>query len=744
MTALADKLRALLAGGAALAAEIEAFELSRPTPHPAPPAPAPEPAPTPAPAPVPVPVPVPDVSVGVIRRELVNLSSIINFDGNHDRYDRAQKLIVLDGSAKVRITGADVSGGGAYRTLKAPSYTLTFVPLTDLQAAPVAVGSVTLAAPVTYADIPVDAASIAPGWYKMGLDGAAPGESVYTGFCRVIHGKAEPVPFMPVVRGHYSRVAHDPSANLWSVVPSMYAPKALPLTRVIDESNAPDPALKRAGLHCDSIVPIRWADTHRPNVDKNGVLSTFDAQAYHWSQFHAKYPTVPCLDGKRGVGTVTMATHLEVGEALVPVAGNPAWPQTASGFYRVANLYFCDPWRFGKIRQDGTVITMVGWRHKNNVMGHWEDGIKDGITYADGLKHGLELVGDWSAIPEDRRGFWELWGCAWDRRRSGAFNVGAPSEDPREKGLVPHPPGGGMVTFHPDTQHNRIIRCEFPHDTHFDYNQTKVTEFIVGLNDPWDCVGADGILYVSERKAHRICAYSMDSGELLRVVVQGLPMATVDINREVITSGTLDQRRAAPCVAPEGLYLQDGWLYFASKAQAQVRRIHLTTGELQVVRPINIDGNSKYAKLALSDGTFGERSSTFTWTWSSTYIGGPEMWGPIGSNGEAPKPILKWWNDQAGGTGDWTSHAGYGTAGCAQFGRMATASMVEGVKLISKSMPGDKPMSAAALRGQTEYRQRALYLVHGEGGFGYYDLPLPWGVSEDIDAYLEFNGHVKV
>lgn len=684
-----------------------------------------------------------------MRREPVSLFMLINFDGNHDRYARSQPLILLDGTlpgpAKVRITGADLSSGGAYRALKSPSYTLTFVPLLELSAEPVPVGSVSITTSVYWADVPVDLTNIVPGWYKMGLTGVAPGESVYTGFCRVIKAKpAEEVPYMPVVRGHYSRVVNDPSACIWTVVPAKYTPKAVPLTRRIDEANVPDPALRRTGLHCDFIVPVRWGDMHRPNVDKNGVLNTHDGHAYYWSQLHARYPTVACLDGARGVGAVAMATHLEVGEAYVPVTGNPAWPQTASGFYRVANLYFCDPWRVGKIRTDGTVITMVGWRHRNNVMGHWEDGIKNGVTYPDGLKNGLELVGDWSAIPEERRGFWELWGMAWDRRRSGAFNVGDPSPDPRERGLVPHPVGGGMVSFHPDTQHNRIIRCEYPHDTHFDYSRTKVTEFIVGLKDPWDCVGdVNGVLYVSERLSHRICAYSMDTGHLLRVVVQGQALATVDVNREVQVFGTLDSRRAAPCVAPEGLYLQDGWLYFASKAQAQVRRVHLTTGELQVVRPINIDANSKYAKLAVSDGTFGPRGSTFTWTWSATYVGGPEMWGPLGPEGEPAKPIPKWWNDQSGGTGDWTSHGSYGTAGCAQFGRMATASMIEGVKLISKSMPGDTAMSAAALRGQLEYRQKSLYMIHGDAGFGFYDLPLPWGVSDDIDAYLTFHGHTK-
>ena len=48
-----------------------------------------------------------------MRREVVNLSTLINFDGLRDRYQRSQKLIVLDGTssatAKVRIYGANLS-----------------------------------------------------------------------------------------------------------------------------------------------------------------------------------------------------------------------------------------------------------------------------------------------------------------------------------------------------------------------------------------------------------------------------------------------------------------------------------------------------------------------------------------------------------------------------------------------------------------------------------------------------------
>jgi len=50
-------------------------------------------------------------------------------------------------------------------------------------------------------------------------------------------------------------------------------------------------------------------------------------------------------------------------------------------------------------------------------------------------------------------------------------------------------------------------------------------------------------------------------------------------------------------------------------------------------------------------------------------------------------------------------------------------------------------MSAAAVRGRTEYQRKALNLIHGADGFGYYGIPLPWGESADIDAFLLEQGH---
>jgi hypothetical protein len=41
------------------------------------------------------------------------------------------------------------------------------------------------------------------------------------------------------------------------------------------------------------------------------------------------------------------------------------------------------------------------------------------------------------------------------------------------------------------------------------------------------------------------------------------------------------------------------------------------------------------------------------------------------------------------------------------------------------------------------WSEQGWHLTHGPGGWGYYGLPLPWGVSTDIDDYLRACGHVR-
>ena len=671
---------------------------SPPPPSPPPPPPA---APVPAPPPASTGAALAPPPIGAVQTQPLNLANLVQLDVSLQSgpYERYRRLLVLSGSrATVKFNGFNFAAGGLFTSLKGKRYTL----LVDGQPA-AAVDVVPL---TTRASFDLDVSKLQPGWRRLDIGGLTDGETAPTYWAFVKRGSVGEQPFTPVVRGSNEMAMAADGKAMWVLAPGKYnpQPKPLPGGRTY---LSPSPKLPRSELHCEQLIPIRWGDIYRPNVNTDGLLSAFDAQAYFWSTLHAKLPILALLDGPRGVGTASMITHITLG-----VAAPDGRPRNTT--------YFCDPWRVGKISETGTITTLVGYRHKG-VLGHWED--------AD-LSKGLELIGDWSSIPNGRRGFHELWSMVWDDRTLG-INEAAP-RIPSEENEKPHLTG--PVMFVADTQNNRICRIEFSATAHG--VPPKVTEFITGILDPWELVYDKGVLYITERLSHRIASYDATTGALLRVIVQGKPLAYVDQNREVKLLGTLAQVQAADCVAPEGLALQDGWLYFASKAQAQVKRVKLDTGEIQVVRPVLIDGNSKFAKLALSDGTFGPRGSTFTWTWSVQHFGYPAMHLPDGTQ----LPI--WWTGK-GGTGHWKDHCGYAISGAIGQGRMITAGMVEGLIRVTKSQAGDTTPNAAADRGRQEWMAKGLHMLHGHNGFGLYGLPLPWGESADIDAYLESFGHTK-
>ena len=672
----------------------------------------------------------------------------------HDqsRYSRFQRFDVLRAALdKIRlqcinmIKSGDLPGGGtpiAFLT-GALQVTLQRVYLLGGQLVidpPKVIGSVSIPAGTKSVVVDVSTVGVEPGLHRINIAGLAPGESNPAYFiyhCPPGHDPRQQQDLIAIAQGTYEGEQRGWPDQRWAVVPrAALKARALPLTA---RRNYASTDIVRSKLHCEHLVPMRWGDMHRPNVNVDGIVSTFDRQAYDWSTLHAKLPTIALLDGPRGVGSLPMPTHLQISAAVVD--GVPR-----------NNTYFCDPWRIGKISEDGTITTLVGYRHRG-IMGHWEDADvrpdrPEVSAFSQLEMMNIELVGDWSAIPEARRGFWELWGMAWDERTlipdTSAQKI---LNDVTGRMESPH---AAPVLFAADSQHNRICRIEFSATQHG--VPPVVTEFIAA-QDPWDCVCADGVLYVSERKAHRIAAYDATTGQLLRVVVQGQALATInDQVRSVTLTTTLDAARAAPCVAPEGLFLQDGWLYFASKAQAQVRRVRLDGTDLQVVRPITLSTGSQFAKLAVSDGTFGPRGTTFTWTWSNGQFGGPEIVTPDGK-------IIGLWGGVSGGTGWWQAYSGYGTCGAVAHGRLICGNMLDGLFRITASQPADViyPESATnpVVMGHAEYKARGLHLVHGEHGMGYYDLPhghhgygfydlpLPWGLSANIDAYLANRGHVR-
>lgn len=605
------------------------------------------------------------------------------------RYTRGQGVMRVAGSAaKVRAYGYNSASGGTLRALEGTLYRL----MVDGQ--PVAETRPTGSA----LDFVVDATRLTPGYHFADVVADPPTGESSVPYWLLVPGAG--ATYVPVTTGSYTLAMH-PGPVQWVRAPYTYAPTPRPL---VPRAATPfATAIPRSEMHCTQLVPLRWGDTYRVCRTEEGMLTSAATQPYHWSDLVARMPRVPLLDGPRGVGTVCMATHVQFGREM---------PSDQGG----TTVYFCDPWRVGKVTADGTVTTLAGYRHRG-IATHWQS------------PPDLELVGDWSAVPAERRGFHELWGMAWDTR---TVQRGAGPAQPNPPRLDEPPHDGSPVLFVADSQMNRICRVEFDGKTH---GPGKVSEFVTNLRDPWDVVCIDGVIYVSERQSHRIAAYDATTGAYLRTVVQGADLAIIDRNREVVRQAPLATIQAAACVAPEGLYHLDGWIYYGSKAQAQIRRVSIATGTVEVVTGIAQDDNTKFAKIAISDGTTGPRGTTFVAEWSNADMGLPETRTPDRQRWE--------WNDNApsrGGAGQWSQFVYPTAVGCAA-GRIVVGGANEGLLLITRKTADEAPPSVAVTRGATEFMARGLHLLHGMAGFGYYGLPLPWGLSADIDSFLTYQGH---
>ena len=218
----------------------------------------------------------------------------------------------------------------------------------------------------------------------------------------------------------------------------------------------------------------------------------------------------------------------------------------------------------------------------------------------------------------------------------------------------------------------------------------------------------------------------METGELERVVVQGRDLSSVKDTqtRWVTRKAPLTEIRAEDVVGPEGLYVLGDWLYYGSQAMAQVKRVHLVTGEIQQVCDVqaNFATGNKFVKITASDGSFGPEGTVFISQWL------PQM----------PLAILP------DGT-EWKYGFGPGVVYdicCAiKGGRFVYGGCGEGINELRlvDSVPSVNTAKRGA--GKEKWIERGYYLTHGSGGFGFHGLPLPWGEDSDIDYWLKAAGH---
>lgn len=620
---------------------------------------------------------------------------------NGQRYNRWQNLIVLKGAATLdfRILAA----GGARLTFQGATYSL----LCD----GVVIASVTPPVGTQRATFSFDASTLPEGWRVMDVQGP---ETCSFHPMFVLHGDiAPPQAWMPVVTSTYEHKSASPHQLVW--VPTTHAPTVLPLP--LREYPYFSDAKSRTLMNREEIVPVREGDLRRPSINKNGIMSTFNLQWYTWSSFIAKLPAVPLLDGPRGVGTLGYITHIEVGSFVLPSTGKP-----------LGNLYVLDPWRVVKVRPNGSISTLVGYRHKPTPS-YWQDPPE------------LELVGDWSAIPPERRGFHETWGMCWDP--ASLITDTNAQHIPVEGNLQPHL-GAGPVMFVADSQNNRICKITFTGGSSANGSDARhglppvVTEFITGLGDPWDCVEWQGKLIVSERTSHRICQYHMQTGALERVIISGAPLSQINSGRFVERLAPIAQIQAEPCVGPEGLYVMDDWLYFGSEAMQQIKRVHLIDGRVELVKGY-VSGKNQYLKIAVSDGTFGPRHTVFVTGWTNSLFGAPAAFLPDGTGWSVAASTSS--STARGRGGDWTQLL-YNAAVACRFGRLVYGAAGEGLVIVSAALPTDAtPDRKVYSAGRLEWALGINRLTQGDAGWGFYGDPLPWGQSAAQDYYLSWQGH---
>jgi hypothetical protein len=482
-------------------------------------------------------------------------------------------------------------------------------------------------------------------------------------------------------------------------------------------------------------VEANSMQTYKPCTTRRGITVTENMQGYFPRDMTDQFPRLPQLDGPRGTATGYYPLHIQAGR-------NGKW-------------YMTTPHSLVVFDSTGAKRTLAGLRHR--FAPYWSEA-------GSGTGPEVEIVGDWSAVPSTRRVIWESWGFAWDPRTL-AVDLSVPPV-----GNPPEPPHVvGPVAFVVD-RYNRCLKLTFASGKN-GTNRTDppvVTEFITGLNDPWSVVfdPATNQLYISERGAHRISRWNADTGAYAGDVIaknDAVDYGAVNqtIRRFSWSAGhSFTTARAANIVGPESLALLDGFLYWGALAQAEVRRINLATGLVEICcRPsVNFGGVGPYfVNIALNDNTadaqgvmprggFGPHGTLFTVTFYNAEYGRPQAFKPIAGNGLTHSQQWTWqqygYDVIQGPGGTWPNDA-YPTACGIGNGMLANASSLDGICIYRQRETGDGANIdyPKATRGHNYWKSKSHDLLHGKYGYGYTSLSLPRGENADCDYWLTVSGH---
>lgn len=671
--------------------------------------------------PPPVPGPIPAIEERALTPSKLIVPDLHKRDSTS--YQRYQECEVI--TADIAPVGFRVMNAGALRPFSA-SYTL----LVD----GVEHETINVPAGAKHATFMLRSSELSHGDHMLDIVGS-PGETCIPVWPIVVRPDGVAPLTMPATLGsHDVNHRHTMARTQWTRVPCRRTPIAYPV--VPREYPAVTQADNRKTLFMTQLVPRCGGDLYDPRRTA-GMWNTCNTQNYPTYPTLQRFPGTAMYDGPRGDGSITSPTHMMLG-----ISGD--------------SIYVCEAQRVARVSPDGRVTTLFGIRSRTPAARSAAMASSGPVPESD-----YDWVGDWSGIPSDRWGIWETWGAAWvpSSIRSDPTAEKIPNDaQPGHPLQFPHL-GLGAKMLVADSQHNRLLGAQFRKDRHGD--PPVMSEFVTGLADPWDVVIPDdgsGIAYVSERKANRISMWDEKTGAPLGVLVQGpadLSYADLNQNRKAVrfkplnnVMGFKDGKpyiaqvgiRGCSCVLPEGLAAQGDWIYFGSLAMQQIKRVHKTTREVQVMvdlpdSVVSYTG-ANYVKIALSDGTFGPLGTMFVQMWTSNNLSGlpaaflPDgtQWGYIGNGGNGPG--MTW------------SGFEYGSACAVGRGRLIFGSSIRGLSVVGKATAADKTYDWDHFYKPAEdaWYRRGLHMLYGEG-FSPYGFPLPWGVDPMVDVFLEMHGH---
>lgn len=681
------------------------------------PGPEPDPEPEPEPTPEPEPQPAPDPSgrpQGI--HKVINESAVLcPLDWNEsDRYTRALRLVEWnDDTATMEFHCQDLSttGGGARRPLGG-TYTLL---IDDVVVSEVTIDRAEQEALSHKDRIGVfrdfDISQFDDGWHVRTILSDNPEEECVNIPAYIFRGdKLPPQLWMPLWTG-----SHEISKffNLvW--VPAQYDPKPWPLPKREWKHFSHIPGKNEMFL--EMLTGSVTGHGYRLNTNKHGIKNACTIQDYFSRDvLELDSPRLEAMDGPRGRNVVSGATFLQIG--MGRFADKPDSPL-------MNRVYGTDARRMFKILPDGEVVTLFGVV-SDDPPGYWEDPPR------------YRYVGDMSALPPEAPHPTELWSIVWHPQTFIIDHDADPvaSEQNRQPHKY-HP-----VSLHTDSRENRVLKAVYPKDNHED---EAVVSVFFEAEDPWGMADWDGHLIVAERGAHRVVERDWETGEVIRVLLQGRALSTVDSRRFPKRLAPLEEIRAEPIVGPEGLAVQGDWLYIGSAAMGQVKRLH-KDGTLETWIP-HIGGRLWYINLAVSDGTTGPESAVFV---ASGDVGAPNVYLPNGDRWPLMPPGSaergRGGGGGASGLYGWKSMLSYSTAVAAGNGRILAAGVNEGIVEFSLALDSDPVIDRSLYReGDQLWSELGYYLSHGHHGDSPHGLPLPWGEHSAIDYRLKMLGHSNV